>query len=70
MRPITPTVGRDPWRAVTSRRRDHLWSSSACETRVSLHDDACWVGTFVSRLTPDVTYKAIGSNGLKTRGVR
>ena len=70
MRPITPTDGRDPWRVATSRRRDHLWSSSACETRVSWHDDACWAGMFVSRLSPDVTYKAIGSNVLKARGVR
>jgi len=70
MRPITPTDGRDPWRVATARRRDHPWSSSACETRVSWHDDACWAGMFVSRLSPDVTYKAIGSNMFKARGVR
>ena len=69
MRPITPTNGRDPWSGATSRRRDHPWSSSACEIRAFLHADACWVGRYVSRLSPDVTYKAIGSNALQARGV-
>jgi hypothetical protein len=62
MRPITPTNERDPCRVATSRRRDHLWSSSACEIRASWHDDAYWVEMYVSRLSPDVTFKAIGSN--------
>lgn len=69
MRSITPTNGRDPWSGATSRRRDQLGSSSACEIRVSLHDDAYWVGMYVSRLSPDVTFKAIGSNVLQARAV-
>ena len=68
MRPITPTNGRDPWRVETSRRNDHPWSSSACEIRAFSHDDAYWVEMYVSRLSPDVTFKAIGSNSLKARG--
>ena len=70
IRAITPTNGRDPCRVVISRRLDHPWSSSACENRASWHDDACWVEMYVSRLSPDVTYKAIGSNAVKARGGR
>ena len=69
MRPITPTNGRDPWSGATSRRHDHPWSSSAYEIRAFSHDDACWVEMYVSRLSPDVTYKAIGSNSVQARGV-
>lgn len=69
IRAITPTNGRDPCRVATSRRLDQPWSSSAYENHAFWHDDACWVEMYVSRLSPDVTYKAIGSNTLQARGV-
>ena len=69
IRPITPTNERDPWSGAISARRDQLWSSSAYEIRVSLHGDAYWVEMYVSRLSPDVTFKAIGSNVLQARAV-
>ena len=70
IRPITPTVGRDPLSVGTSERHDRPWSSFAYENHAFSHDDACWVEMYVSRLSPDVTYKAIGSNTIKARGVR
>ena len=65
IRLITPTNGRDPWHGATSERRDHPWSSSACEIHAFWHADAYWVEMYVSRLSPDVTFKAIGSNALR-----
>jgi len=67
MRWITPTNGRDPWSVATSRWLDQTWSSFACENHVFLHDDAYWVEMYVSRLSPDVTFKAFGSNSLQAR---